>query len=171
MRSFIFAVACVGLSMQAVAADPPVVSISPPVVELGIPDGPPVILTDSPILEQSPVLTPPILEQPPVPIGQPDHLKPVRTIIVYECEPLWLGKRVFHGGRKLVCGLGQFGQRAVVETLELGEDAVVGTVEFGCDVFTGTGNWIQGVFKPPVYRPAYRIEVYPIRPTYYYYKK
>ena len=158
MRSFIFVVAFLGLAMQAVAA-PPVVSIDPLVVELGTPDEPPVVLTGSLILDQSPVTT-----------SQPEHLKPVQTIIVYDCEPLWLGKRVLHSGRKLVCGIGQFGQRAVVETLELGEDVVVGTVEFGCDVFVDTGNWLHGMFEPPVYRPVYRIEVYPIRRTYYYKK-
>jgi hypothetical protein len=160
MRSFIFTVAFFGLAMQASAADPPVVSIDPLVVELGSLDEPPVVLTDPPILEQS-----------PVPIGQPDHLKPVRTIIVYDCEPLWLGKRIVGGGKNLVCGVGRFGKRAVVETLELGGSAVVGTLEFGHDVVVGTGDWIHGMFRPLVYRPAYRIEVYPIRPTYYYYKK
>ena len=153
MRSFIFVAAFLGLSAQ-VWAGPPIVSTDPPQVELGTVDEPPVVLTGTPILDQSPV------------ISQPEHLKPRRTFIVYECEPLWLGKRVLHSGRKLVCGIGQFGQRAVVETLELGEDAVVGTVEFGCDVFVGTGNWLHGLFEPPVYRPAYRIEVYPIRRTY-----
>ena len=158
MRSFIFVAAFLGFSAQAWAGPPQTVT-DPPVVKLGVADEPPVVLTEPLILDQS-----------PVPTSQPEHLKPRRTFIVYECEPLWLGKRVFHGGRKLVCGIGQFGQRAVVETLELGEDAVVGTVEFGCDVFTGTGNWLQGVFKPPVYRPVYRIEVYPIRRNYYYKK-
>ena len=158
MRSFIFAVAFLGLAMQAVAADPPVVSTDPLVVELGIPDEPPVVLTNPPILES------------PATIGQPDHLKPVRTIIVYDCEPWWWGKRIVGGGKNLVCGVGRFGKRAVVETLELGGSAVVGTLEYGHDVVVGTGDWIHGMFRPLVYRPAYRIEVYPIRRTYYYKK-
>jgi len=167
MRSFIFGVALLGLAMPATAADPPV-STDPLVVELGTP----VILTSPPTLGQSPALAPPPLDdRPPVPIGQPDHLKPVRTIIVYDCEPLWLGKRIVGGGKKLVCGVGRFGKRAVVETLDLGGSAVVGTVEFGHDVVVGTGHWLHGMFRPPVYRPTHRIEVYPIRPTYYYYKK
>ena len=166
MRNFVFAVAFLGFTMQVAAADPPVVPTDPLVVELGIPDKPPVVLTNPPILDQSPV---PSL--PPVPTGQPDHLKPVRTIIVYDCEPLWLGKRIVGGGKNLVCGVGRFGKRAVVETLELGGSAVVGTVEFGHDVVVGTGHWLHGMFRPPVYRPTHRIEVYPIRPTYYYYKK
>jgi len=159
MRSFIFAVAFFGLAMQAVGADPPVVSTDPLVVELGIPDEPPVVLTNPPTLDRS-----------PVPTGQPDHLKPVRTIIVYDCEPLWLGRRIVHGGKNLVCGVGRFGQRAVVETLDLGGSAVVGTLEFGHDVVVGAGDWLHGMFRPPVYRPAYRIEVYPIRRNYYYKK-
>jgi hypothetical protein len=170
MRSFIFSVAFLGLAMPAVAADPPV-STDPLVVELGVP----VILTSPPTLDQfpdqSPALAPPPLDRPPVPTGQPEHLKPVRTIIVYDCEPLWLGKRIFGGGKNLVCGVGRFGKRAVVETLDLGGSAVEGTFEFGHDVVVGTGDWIHGMFRPPVYRPTHRIEVYPIRPTYYYYKK
>jgi hypothetical protein len=171
MRSFIFSVACLGLAMPALAADPPVVPTVPLVVELGVPDGHPVVLPRPPTLYQSPALIPPTLDRLPVTTGQPEHLKPVRTIIVYDCEPLWLGKRIVHGGKNLVCGVGRFGKRAVVETLDLGGSAVVGTFEFGHDVVVGTGDWLHGMFRPLVYRPAYRIEVYPIRPTYYYYKK
>ena len=161
MRSFIFGVAFLGflgLAMPAVADEPPVVSTDSLVVELGEPENPVVLPS------------PPPLDRPPVPTGQPDHLKPVRTIIVYDCDPLWFGKRIVHGGKNLVCGVGRFGQRAVVETLDLGGSAVVGTLEFGHDVVVGTGDWIHGMFRHPVHRPAYRIEVYPIRRTYYYKK-